>query len=268
MKFKLALCQMKGSVKKSECQKSAVAAIREAAAAGAQVVSLPEIWNCPYSNSYFRDYAEDGNGESVLMMSESARENKIWLIGGSIPEISDGNIYNTSYIFSPEGKLVGKHRKIHLFDVNIPGGIQFFESNTLSAGSEKTVFDTEFGKIGVAICFDVRFPDLFSSMTNDGARLIVLPAAFNMTTGPAHWDIIMRARALDNQIYFAACAPARDLASSYHSYGHSCIINPWGEFCAKADSRECIIYSEIDYDYLEEIRTQIPTHIQRNTNRF
>ncbi|MDR0424335.1 MAG: carbon-nitrogen hydrolase family protein [Clostridiales Family XIII bacterium] len=268
MKFKLALCQMKGSFDKGECHNAAAAAIREAAAAGARVVSLPEIWNCPYSNKYFRDYAEGEGGESVGLMSSLARENGIWLIGGSIPEISGGDIYNTCYVFSPDGEIIGKHRKIHLFDVDIPGGIRFIESETLSAGNEKTVFDTEFGKIGVAICFDVRFPDLFSSMANDGARLIVLPAAFNMTTGPAHWDIVMRARALDNQVYFAACSPARDLASPYHAYGHSCVVNPWGEFCAKADSRECIVYSEIDYGYLEDVRRQIPTHVQRNTNRF
>ena len=154
--------------------------------------------------------------------------------------------------------MIGKHRKVHLFDIDVKGGIRFMESDTLTAGSEMTILDTEFGKIGVAICYDVRFPEWFRKMALAGARLIVLPAAFNMTTGPAHWDLTMRARALDNQVYFAANSPARDETGPYVAYGNSCIASPWGDFIAHADEKECILYGDIDLDYEDSVREQLP----------
>jgi predicted amidohydrolase len=254
---------MKGHIEKAAAHAAAKAHIREAAGNGARVISLPEIWNCPDSNKYFRAFAEDDAGESVRLMSELAKENGVWLIGGSIPEICDDKIYNTCYIFSPRGDRIGKYRKIHLFDIDVKGSVRFMESDTLSAGDWKTVVDTEFGRIGVAICYDARFPELFASMTRDGARLIVLPGAFTVPTGAAHWELLMRARALDNQIYFAACSPARDTNAPYHAYGHSCIVTPWGDFCGKTDANESIVYGDVDLDYLEEIRAQIPLQNQR-----
>jgi predicted amidohydrolase len=232
--------------------------IRKAAGKGAQVIALPEIFNCPYSNKYFRKFAEDENGATVRFLSSLAAELGIYLVGGSIPEIDNGNIYNTSFSFDREGKMIGKHRKLHMFDIDIKGGIRFMESETLTPGDSVTVLDTEYCKIGVAICYDVRFPELFRKMTLDGVKLVILPGAFNMTTGPAHWDLTMRARALDNQIYFAAVSPARDPESPYQAYGSSCVVSPWGEFCGRTDSRESIVYAEIDLDYVEDIRNQLP----------
>jgi predicted amidohydrolase len=259
---------MKGYMEKTAAHKSAKAYIQEAAQTGANMICLPEMWNCPYSSKYFHAYAEGEDGESVRLMSELARENGVWLIGGSIPEISGDSVYNTAFVFSPQGRIMGKHRKIHLYDVDIEGGIRFVESETLSAGSKKTVVDTEFGKIGVAVCYDVRFPPLFAAMAAEGAQLILLPAAFNMTTGPAHWDLLMRARALDQQVYFAACSPARDLAAPYQAFGHSCIINPWGEYCGQADSHESILYGDIDLDYLNSVRAQLPLGRQRHPEAY
>ena len=132
------------------------------------------------------------------------------------------------------------------------------ESDTLTAGEDMTILDTEFCKTGVAICYDVRFPEWFRKMALAGAKLIVLPAAFNMTTGPAHWDLTMRARALDNQVYFAACAPARDENGVYVAYGNSCIVSPWGDFIAHADEKEQIKYADIDLGRVDEIRDQLP----------
>ncbi|MBR0598997.1 carbon-nitrogen hydrolase family protein [Sinanaerobacter chloroacetimidivorans] len=258
MKFQLALCQMKVVMDKSVNLKTAERMIREASKNGAQVIALPEMFNCPYSNKYFREYGEPENGETCKMLSSLAKELKVTIIGGSIPELAEDRVYNTSYSFSKDGEMIGKHRKIHLFDIDVKGGIRFKESETLTAGNEITMFDTEFCKIGVAICYDVRFPELFRKMTLAGAKLIVLPGAFNMTTGPAHWDLTMRARALDNQIYFAAVSPARDTEGPYQAYGSSCVANPWGEFCGKADAREAIVYSEIDLEYLDDIRNQLP----------
>ena len=258
MKFKLALCQITGLEDKEDCRKNAEKHVREAAENGAQVIALPEMWDCPYSNDYFRPYAEPADGETVQFMSDLARELGIYLIGGSISELDGDRVYNTSFCFDREGRLIGKHRKVHLFDVNVEGGICFMESDTLTAGDQMTVIDTEYCRIGVAICYDVRFPEWFRKMALAGAQLIVLPAAFNMTTGPLHWDLTMRARALDNQVYFAATAPARDEQGIYVSYGNSCIVDPWGQFIAHADETQQILYSDIDLDRVEQVRRQLP----------
>lgn len=256
--FKLALCQLKGSFDKEESRQTVRKYVSEAASKGADVIVLPEMWDCPYSNDYFREYAEPADGETVKFMSELASELGIYLIGGSISELDDDKVYNTAFCFDREGKIIGKHRKTHLFDIDVEGGIRFMESDSLTAGDSATVIDTEYGKIGVAICYDVRFPELFRRMTLDGARMVILPAAFNMTTGPAHWDITMRARALDNQIFFAANSPARDEAGIYVAYGNSCVASPWGDFIAHADEKECILYADIDLEYEDSIRNQLP----------
>ena len=258
MKFQLALCQMKVGMDKQQNLAAAEAMVREAVKNGAEMAALPEMFNCPYSNKYFREYAESENGETVAFLSALAKELKIYLIGGSIPELDDGKVYNTSFSFDREGNVIGKHRKIHLFDIDVKGGIRFIESETLTPGDRTTIIETEFGKIGIAICYDVRFPELFRKMTLEGVKLVILPGAFNMTTGPAHWELTMRARALDNQIYFAAVSPARDVEGPYQAYGNSCIASPWGEFCGKTDARESIVYAKIDMDYVEDIRNQLP----------
>ena len=258
MSFILGLCQMIVEKDKQANLRKAESMIREAANRGAEMISLPEIFNCPYSNKFFREYAEDEQGQTVKLLSSLAKELSIYLIGGSIPEIEDDKIYNASFIFNREGKIIGKHRKIHMFDIALAGGISMKESDTLTAGETMTLVDTEFGKIGVAICYDVRFPELIRNMTLAGAKLIVLPAAFTLLTGVSHWDITMRARALDNQVFFAAVSPARDPNGYYQAYGHSCIATPFGEFCARTDTRESIVLGEIDFEYMESIREQLP----------
>ena len=256
--FKLGLCQMKGSFDKDESMKTAERFVKEAAENGAQVISLPEMWNCPYSNDYFREYAEPADGRTVEFLSRLAEDAGAYLIGGSIPELEGDKVYNTSFCFDPKGGLIGRHRKVHLFDIDVAGGIRFMESETLTAGEELTVLDTEYCRIGVAICYDVRFPEWFRKMALAGAKLIVLPAAFNMTTGPAHWDLSMRARALDNQVYFAANSPARDEAGPYQAFGGSCVVDPWGAFVSHADEKERIVYGDVDLQRLEAVRQQLP----------
>ena len=258
MKFKLGLCQIAGSIDKEVAKQNAEKHVREAAENGAQVIALPEMWDCPYSNDYFRDYAEPANGPTVEFMSNLASDLGVYLIGGSISELDGDKVYNTSFCFNRHGDIIGRHRKVHLFDIDVEGGIRFMESDTLTAGEDMTILDTEYCKIGVAICYDVRFPEWFRKMALAGAKLIVLPAAFNMTTGPAHWDLTMRARALDNQVYFAANAPARDENGVYVAYGNSCIASPWAEFIAHADEKEQIIYGDIDLDRVDAIRQQLP----------
>jgi predicted amidohydrolase len=265
VKYKLALCQMNSSENKDESMERAAAFVNRAADVGAKVISLPEMWNSPYDNSSFEPYSEPEDGPSVEFMSDLAKNNEIFLIGGSIPERDGDNLYNTSYIFGPDGVRIGKHRKIHLFDIDVQGGVSFRESDTLSGGDAITIIDTDFGKIGVAICFDVRFPYIFEKMAHEGVHLVLLPASFSITTGPVHWDILMRSRALDNQLYFAACSPARDVTKKYKAYGHSCIVDPWGEFCGIAALGETIVYGDIDLDYMQKVREEIPIGFQKTT---
>ncbi|KGG80236.1 carbon-nitrogen hydrolase [Caloranaerobacter azorensis H53214] len=259
-KFKLGLCQLLVSEKKKENIKNAEKMINSAVDMGAELVVLPEMFNCPYNNSYFPKYAESyPDGETIKMLSKISKERGIYLIGGSIPEKDDkGNIYNTSFVFDKKGNIIGKHRKIHLFDIDVEGEISFRESDVLSRGDSLTIVDTEYCKIGVAICYDIRFPELFRLMVLKGVKVIIVPAAFNMTTGPAHWELLFRARALDNQVYMAAAAPARDENASYISYGNSIITDPWGSIVGKLDEKEGILIKEIDLNRIDEIREQLP----------
>lgn len=257
-KIKVGICQMHVDLDKSRNLKSAESMIREAAANGCDFVVLPEMFNCPYENKYFPVFAETYSGETTNMLSDLARELGVYIIGGSIPEEDKGSIYNTSYSFGRDGKLIGKHRKMHLFDIDVKGGVRFKESDTLEYGNNVTVFDTEFCRVGVAICYDMRFPELMRLMALGGAQIIIVPAAFNMTTGPAHWHITVRARALDNQVYFIAASPSRDMNFTYHAYGHSCIVNPWGEIIKEADENECILYGEVDLDMVDKVRRELP----------
>jgi len=221
-------------------------------------VVLPEIFTCPYDNKCFPQFAESGEGETYRFLANLARERKAYVIGGSIPELEEGKIYNTSYIFDRGGKLIGKHRKIHLFDIDVQGGQYFKESDVLSPGTQITVFDTEFGKMGVCICFDIRSPDLFIEMRKAGAKMVFIPAAFNMTTGPAHWETLFRSRALDQQIYVLGCSPARDEKASYVAYGHSILTDPWGSVVCELGAEEGILSAQIDPERVDRVRRQIP----------
>ena len=224
----------------------------------ADFVMLPEIFTCPYDNNCFPQFAEIGEGETFRFLSDLARERKAYVIGGSIPELDDGKIYNTSYVFDRCGELIGKHRKIHLFDIDVKGGQYFKESDVLSPGREITVFDTEFGRMGVCICFDIRFPDLFIKMRRAGVKMVFVPAAFNMTTGPAHWETLFKSRALDQQIYVLGCSPARDERASYVAYGHSILTDPWGNVVCELGAEEGILSAQIDFGYVDSVREQIP----------
>ncbi|KYQ92883.1 nitrilase 2 [Tieghemostelium lacteum] len=268
--FKFAGIQMMvGSDKKKNIE-NAQKLIDEASRNNANLVSLPECFNCPYSTSVFNEYSDGCKGETIKALSESAKKNKIWLIGGSIPEKDDdsGKIYNTSFIFNPDGLVVGKHRKIHLFDIDIKDKIRFKESETLSPGHSLTIVDIGYCKIGVGICYDIRFPELAMLYQQEGCKMIVYPGAFNMTTGPAHWELLQRSRAVDNQLYIATVSPCRNPDSSYTAWGHSTVVSPWGEVLTTTDHQESIIYSDIDLSKIDEIRSSIPVLQQKRSDIY
>ena len=202
MKLKVALIQLASTKDKRQNLVNTTLKIKQAALKGADLVVLPECFQSPYSIDSFKEYAETSNGETQQMLSSTAKEFSIYLIGGSIPEIEKDKIYNTCFVYDPRGNLIATHRKLHLFDINVPGKITFQESLVLSPGSSLNYFDTPWGRIGLGICYDVRFPELAMVLARKyGILGLVYPGAFNMTTGPLHWELLLRARALDNQIF-------------------------------------------------------------------
>jgi len=257
--FTLSICQMMVVDNKEENVNKAEKMIRKAVTEeGANVVALPEIFNGPYSIEAMKETAEPENGPSSQRLAALAKELGIVIIGGSIAEAAGDLIYNTSYTFDEKGECIGRHRKMHLFDVDIPNGITFQESSIVAPGNDITVFDTRYGRFGVAICYDMRFPELMRLMVQEGAEMIVVPAAFNTTTGPAHWHETIKMRAVDNQVHFAAAAPARNKDSMYQAYGYSKIVDPWGTVLAETDETENIITAIISPERQESVRQQLP----------
>ncbi|WP_407392707.1 carbon-nitrogen hydrolase family protein [Methanobrevibacter sp.] len=258
-KIKLALCQMNVVDNKKENLKKATSMITESVKQNADFIVLPEMFNCPYSNDKFIEYQEDENDSYTLnKISSLALKNNVYILAGSIPEKDGDNLYNTSYLFDKTGNIMAKHRKMHLFDIDVKDKITFKESDVLTAGNEFTIADTEFGKIGIGICYDIRFPELARIMVEKGALVLFYPGAFNMTTGPTHWELLFRSRALDNQCYCVGVAPALNEDASYHSYGHSIIASPWGEVLRQASAKEELIISEIDLSEIKKIREELP----------
>lgn len=258
-KMKVVLLQTKVSERKQENLDAVEEKLQMLREEKPDLVMLPEMFNCPYQTDLFPLYAEREGGESWQALSRMAGREGIYLAAGSIPEVDEeGRVYNTAYVFDRGGRQIAKHRKMHLFDINVTGGQYFKESDTLTAGDQVTVFDSEFGKMGICICFDIRFPELSRLMAQEGAQIILIPGAFNMTTGPAHWELSFRARALDNQVYVLGAAPARDAHSSYTSWGHSIVVNPWGQVLGQLDEREGCLIQELDLDEVVRIRRDLP----------
>lgn len=259
MKLKIALCQINVVDNKKENIENAKSMILKAMQENTDFIVLPEMFNCPYENEKFIEYCEEENTSYTLSeISKLANKNNTYILAGSIPEKEEDKVYNTSYLFDKNGSIIAKHRKMHLFDIDVKGKIYFKESDTLSPGNQVTIAKTEFGKIGIGICYDIRFPELARLMVENGAQILFYPGAFNMTTGPAHWELTFRARALDNQVYCVGVAPALNKNANYHSYGHSIITNPWGEIVTQLDEKENIKIVEIDLEEIKKVREELP----------
>lgn len=266
--MRTALIQIGARREKEESLRLAEHYIIKAKAEGADIAVLPEMFNCPYATENFPVYAEPAGGPSWSAMARAARESGLYLVAGTMPERDEeGHIYNTSYVFDPKGRPIARHRKMHLFDIDVKGGQSFKESDTLTAGDDVTVFDTPFGRFGLEICYDIRFPELSRLMELAGARMIFVPAAFNMTTGPAHWELSFRARALDNQVFMAGCSQARQ-EGGYISYGHSIVTSPWGDVVAQMDEKEGMLVVDIDLGRVDAVRQQLPFLKQRRTDIY
>lgn len=296
---KLALVQLACTADKAANLRHARTKVLEATRQGAKIVVLPECFNSPYGTKYFPQYAEQLQGASrgspptqeqsptFHALSALAKESGAYIIGGSIPELVPAapktssqttttttkdadedepkpKYYNTNMTFSPSGTLIATHRKVHLFDISIPNKITFRESDVLSPGSKITLVDLpEYGTIAIAICYDIRFPELATIAARRGAFLLVYPGAFNLTTGALHWELQARARAVDNQVFVALCSPSRDMDAEYNAWGHSCVVDPNAEVLGMLDEKEGVLVRELEKGRIEEVRKGIPIYSQR-----
>jgi len=265
--FLAAIVQLNCTSDEKANWESARGLIERAAGYGAQLVGTPENTNYlgPHEEKVRR--AEPLDGPTCRRFAELARGLRIHLLLGSFNEKSDeaNRCFNTSVLFSPEGEILATYRKIHLFDVDVPGGVRFAESATCKPGEEVVVAETALGKIGLTICYDVRFPELYRKLVDRGAEIITIPAAFTLATGKDHWEPLLRARAIETQCY--VFAPAQhgdhDDAGLKASWGHSMIVDPWGLPVATASDGPGIALAEIDLERAHRIRRAIPVSRHR-----
>ena len=266
--MRAALIQMRVTRDKGENIAAACRKLREAKTRGADIAVLPEMFCCPYDNACFRAYGEEAGGQAQSALSALAAELELYVVGGSLPELEGDRVYNTSFVYGRRGQLLARHRKAHLFDIDVEGGQRFKESDVLSPGNAVTTFETESGLMGLCICFDLRFEELIRCMCLRGAKCVFVPAAFNMTTGPAHWELLFRQRAVDNQCFTLGAAPARDEGASYVSYGNSIAVDPWGTVLCRAGAEETALYADLDLSCIEAVRAQLPILSARRTDLY
>ncbi|XP_056631941.1 omega-amidase NIT2 isoform X2 [Diorhabda carinulata] len=266
--IRAALIQMKVGTELVKNLENASKHIAKAKESGAGLVSLPECFNSPYGTNFFKQYAEGiPKGSTCDMLSKAAKENSIYLIGGTFPEIENGKYYNTCTVWNPEGNLIAKYRKMHLFDIDIPGKVTFKESDILSPGNEFTTFNIDDIKVGLGICYDLRFEELAKIYRLEGCKLLVYPAAFTTTTGPLHFELLQKARAVDNQLFVCGISPSRN-EKGFRAYGYSQVTNPWGKVLVQAKEDEDIVYADIDFSECDEVRANIPIFNQRRTDIY
>ena len=245
--------------------------VREAASAGALVVGLPENFAYlgsrgdhklaiaeelpPVGKDEHRDI-----GPILGAMRALALKTGVWLLLGGFPEKgrNPDRINNTSVLLDPEGMIAAIYRKMHLFDVDVPGGKRFRESDTVEPGGDVVVAPTPWGGLGLSICYDLRFPELYRAHTARGARLIAVPSAFTLETGKDHWHVLLRARAIENQVYLMAPAQVGAHGPSRRSYGHALVVDPWGVIIAECGDQEGFALARLDFAYQDEIRAALP----------
>lgn len=259
-RFLAAVVQMTSGSDKTRNVETAVRLVEQAADRGAQLVALPELWTCLADPATIHANAEPIPGPTSRVMGELARKRGITLIAGSIAERSDqaGKIYNTSLVFSPDGEQIGLYRKRHLFDIDLPGQITHRESDFIVPGDRFSSVTTPVGSVGQAICYDLRFPEMFRRLIDDGAELFVVPSAFTQATGRDHWDVLLRARAIENQIHIIAPDQYGQHTPRLTTYGRSMIVDPWGTVLAQVPDGEGIAIAEIDADRQMAVRQRLP----------
>lgn len=242
--------------------------IDEAAGKGAKLVAFPEVFN--YIGTEPRDPEEIPGGPTITLMAKKAREHGIWIHCGSISEVNpDGDRkFNTTALLDPQGEVVAKYRKLHAFDITLKDGTQTRESDKMKPGSDIVMVDTELGRLGFSICYDIRFPEMYRYMAINGCQVIFTPANFQMQTGKDHWEIILRTRAVENTCYIVSPAQIGIKRGRSMSFGSSLVADPWGTVIAKAKETAGVVMAEIDLDYLDRIRADLPCLKNRRSDIY
>jgi predicted amidohydrolase len=257
----VAAIQMSSGSDKAANLEKADKLIRLAAARGATLIGLPEVFNWRGKRAEETAAAESLDGPTLALMTSLARELEIHLVAGSITEDAPGQPkrYNTSVLIGPDGRRLAVYRKIHLFDVDPPARVTIKESDGKLAGTEVVSAPTALGTVGLSVCYDLRFPELYRRLAFAGARIITIPSAFTFPTGEAHWNVLIRARAIENQCYVIAPAQFGPNIHGFSDYGNSMIVDPWGRVLARAADLEGVAVAAIDLDYLERVRRELPS---------
>ncbi|MGH7966855.1 MAG: carbon-nitrogen hydrolase family protein [Candidatus Binatia bacterium] len=254
-----AAVQMTASSSKEENLAKAETFVRLAAERGAALIVLPEVFSWRGARAEEPSEVEPIPGPTSERLQALAHRYQVHLLAGSFLEkTAESRSYNTSLLLSPQGEILAQYRKIHLFDVDIPGQVRIKESDTKKPGQETVTCSTPLGVFGLSVCYDLRFPELYRRLADKGAEVIFVPSAFTFPTGAAHWEPLLRARAIENQAYIIAPNQIGKTAHGFADYGNSMIIDPWGKVIARAPDRECLITAEIDRDYLEKVRKELP----------
>ena len=258
--FRVAACQMNAQGDKGANLAQANQLIDEAARLGATMIALPEMFNLLGEAEDLKAGAEPIPGQTSTFLSQKAREHQVTIHGGSFlaKGEQEGKVTNTTLIFDPDGNVISRYNKIHLFDINLDGQIPFMESDMVESGTNMVNFETDQGNFGLSICYDLRFPELYRALTLNGAQLIFLCAAFTLYTGKDHWETLIRARAIENQVYMVCPSQIGSYGNGRQCYGSSMIVDPWGTILARAPERVGVIIADIDYDAQEKVRNELP----------
>jgi deaminated glutathione amidase len=243
--------------------------VKAAAADGARLVVLPEKWTILGPPEAIRSCAEPLDGPALTAASEWARDLGIFLVAGSVPELvpDQEKLANTSVMFGPDGERLAVYRKIHMFDVTV-GDVTYRESADEEPGDEITVADADGVTVGLTICYDLRFPELYRILALRGARLITVPSAFTERTGRDHWEVLVRARAIEDQVFMVAAGQIGFAPPHYRSYGRSMIVDPWGTLIAQAPDTECFVSADLDFAIQSEMRDSLPSLRNRRPEAY
>ncbi|CAN5717527.1 carbon-nitrogen hydrolase family protein [soil metagenome] len=267
-KIKVAAIQMSSTPYKEENSATAEALIRNAVSSGAEFVALPELWSCHGLDKVYKENAESIPGPTTDFLSGLARELGVYVLGGSILEDAGlEKMYNTSTFFTPDGELAAVYRKIHLFDVKAPDR-DYLESATIAPGEQVVTAKAGSARLGLSICYDLRFPELYRLLALRGAEILAVPAAFTLQTGKDHWEVLLRARAIENQAFVVAPAQWGRKADGRETYGRSMILDPWGTVLAQAPDRDGSALATLDLDYLNRFRNEFPSLANRRPEAY
>jgi deaminated glutathione amidase len=265
--MRVALCQMSSGEDVEGNRADAEALVSAAAHGGADLAALPEVFPYRGPSRRHREIAEVVPGPTSDLLSSLARRHRLWVLGGSIVERDGPRVFNTSLLFDRSGEQVARYRKIHMFDVDLPDVAPVRESATFSAGEEIVTAETEFGRVGLSICYDVRFPELYRALAARGSELLFVPSNFQRTTGLAHWEVLLRARAIENQAFVVA--PAQwgawgDPSKARCAFGHSLVADPWGRIVVRAaEEGTGVAFADLDFHELRRVRSVLPALAHR-----